>query len=358
MDKTQKDLDLYFLTRNVQWRYRLDQYEDATIREMLKTVRASVADVQLQLFNGDAVPRGDALLDELQALSAGLRKRLGEDVADMATEALNYSAQEHAAIISIDGRVPINNVALSAEQFRAFLGGPAGGGVSLPAWVDAAWGSTVTEQIKRNLNVAALQGESYQKAVRGLLDSTIADFAEREAITIARTYVQTANVAAQMAVYEANDDLVTGWKWSSVLEPGYSKSGRGTCTRCAALDGQIFKMGKGPNIPLHCRCRCVALPVMKTWRELGLDRDELESAIRPYTIRPDQNIDAGGMRTIIESGRHQGDYASWWAKQNRAFRVNAVGPGRFEMLEAGKIQFSDLVDGTGRQRTLAELARL
>ena len=89
MDKTQKDLDLYFLTRNVQWRYRLDQYEDTTIAEMLKTVRAAVADVQLQLFNGDAVPRGDALLDELQALSAGLRKRLGEDVADMATEALN-----------------------------------------------------------------------------------------------------------------------------------------------------------------------------------------------------------------------------------------------------------------------------
>ena len=357
MDKTQKDLDLYFLTRNVQWRYRLDQYEDATIAEMLKTVRAAVADVQLQLFNGDTAPRGDALLDELQALSAGLRKRLGEDVADMATEALNYSAQEHASILSIDGRVPINNVALSAEQFRAFLGGPAGG-VSLPAWVDAAWGSTVMEQVRRNLNIAVLQGESYQKAVRGLLESSIADFTEREAITIARTYVQTASVAAQMSLYEANDDLVTGWKWSAVLEGGYSKSGRGTCLRCSCLDQRQFKMGEGPPIPLHPRCRCVALPVMKSWRELGLDRDELEPAIRPYTIRPDVNIDAGGMRTIIESGRHQGDYASWWAKQDMAFRVNAVGPGRFELLESGRIKFEDLVDAQGRQRTLEELGRL
>ena len=689
MDKTQKDLDLYFLTRNVQWRYRLDQYEDAVIAEMLKTVRAAVADVQLQLFNGDAVPRGDALLDELQALSAGLRKRLGEDVADMATEALNYSAQEHASILSIDNRVPINNVALSADQFRAFLGGPAGG-VSLPAWVDAAWGNAVTEQVKRNLNIAVLQGESYQKAVRGLLESTIADFTEREAVTIARTYVQTANVAAQMSLYEANDDLVTGWKWSSVLEPGYSKTGRGTCLRCQSLDQRRFKMGEGPPIPLHPRCvtgdtlisapgvvaairikysgpiidiridggntlsctpnhrimtdrgvkfagdiqkgdkviydrahaegihgskdhyglptkaedifhffadrfelfkaeptspgvdlhgdelfvegdidivapksllrgdfetllfqdlkdmflpssnvsdaflpglskstsmlvrmglsaqsvsrflsvfdallfchsgeskngalarsawlnscagkvapdgslvgpemirdfirtkaagvhgdnfldgeldriwmlcadlaalhgrssfvaegdalpdksafdwlssppeevanlflglsssvelrdvefvgersfnghvydlqsisstyynegmlssncRCVALPVMKTWRELGLDRDELDAAIRPYTIRPDANIDAGGMRTIIESGRHQGDYASWWAKQPEAFKINAVGPGRYELLKSGKISFADLVDGDGRQRTLKEL---
>ena len=109
---------------------------------------------------------------------------------------------------------------------------------------------------------------------------------------------------------------------------------------------------------LSSNCRCVALPVLKSWRELGLDRDELEPAIRPYTIRPDVNIDAGGMRTIIESGRHQGDYASWWAKQDRAFRVNAVGPGRFELLEAGKIKFEDLVDAQGRQRTLEELGRL
>ncbi len=161
MDKTQKDLDLYFLTRNVTWRYRLDQYEDAVIAEMLKTVRAAVSDVQKQLFNGDSVPRGDALLDELQALSAGLRKRLGEDVADMATEALNYSAQEHAAILSIDNRVPINNVALSPDQFRAFMSSPATGGVSLPAWVDAAWGNAVTEQVKRNLNIAVLQMRCY-----------------------------------------------------------------------------------------------------------------------------------------------------------------------------------------------------
>jgi hypothetical protein len=358
MDKTQADLDLYFLTRNVQWRYRLDQYEDAVIADMLKTVRAAVSDVQKQLFMGEGVPRADVLVQELEALSAGLRKRLGEDVADMATEALNYSAIEHQAILSINGAASINTVALSAEQFRAFMSGPASGGVSLPAWVDAAWGSTVTEQVKRNLNIAVLQGESYQKAVRGLLDSTIADFTEREAVTIARTYIQTANVAAQMAVYEANDDLVQMWEWSAVLEPGFSKSGRGTCIRCQSLDGRRFKLREGPPIPLHARCRCIARPITKTWRELGLDRDELEEAIRPYTIRPNENIDAGGMRTIIESGRHQGDYANWWAKQDRAFRVNAVGPGRFELLEAGKIKFEDLVDAQGRQRTLEELGRL
>jgi hypothetical protein len=357
MDKTQEQLDLYFLTRNVQWRYRLDQYEDATIREMLKTVRSTVAEIKREIFDGDAPANADALVAELEALSAGLRRKIGEDVATMSGVAAEYSATEHAAIMSLDGRVAVNTVALSAAQFQAFLGGSSGG-TPLPQWVDDAWGHVVSDQIKRNLNIAVLRGEGYQKAVRGLLDSSIADFTEREAVTIARTYVQTANVAAQMAVYQANDDLVKGWRWSSVLEPGYSKSGRGTCTRCAALDGRQFKLNEGPSIPLHPRCRCVAIPVTKTWRDLGIDRDEIEDAIRPYTIRPDVNIDAGGMRTIIESGRHQGDYASWWAKQDKAFRVNAVGPGRFELLESGKISFSQLVDSQGRQRTLKELRSL
>lgn len=64
------------------------------------------------------------------------------------------------------------------------------------------------------------------------------------------------------------------------------------------------------------------------------------------------------MYCIIESGWHQGDYASWWAKQNREFRLNAVGPGRFELLESGRIEFGDLVDSRGRQRTLEELRGL
>src|SRR5574343_1732568 len=153
MDKTQADLDLYFLTRNVQWRYRLDQYEDATIREMLKTVRSAVAEIKLEIFENDAPENADALIAELEALSAGLRKRIGEDVATMSSVAGEYSVAEHAAIMSLDGAVRINNVALSAAQFKEFLGGSTQG-TPLPAWVDAAWGEAVSEKIKRNLNVA------------------------------------------------------------------------------------------------------------------------------------------------------------------------------------------------------------
>lgn len=99
----------------------------------------------------------------------------------------------------------------------------------------------------------------------------------------------------------------------------------------------------------------MALPVTKTWRELGIDADEMEDVARPYTMRPDKNIDAGGSRTIIENGFHDGDYGSWFKNQSSVFQDNAVGPKRAAMLRAGKVGFHDLVDETGRLRTLDEL---
>lgn len=347
-------LNLYFLARNVEWRYRLDQYEAEVIRDMLRRVEDALNEIMAEeIFYGK--PRSSAeVVAELEALSVALRKRLGEDVAHMSSVAAEASARTHASILSVGGLIAVNGAALSADQFRSFLAGRSGG-TSLPAWVDAAWGRAVSERIKRQLDIGVLRGEGYPKLVRRLLNEGFEQFARRDAVTIARTYVQTANVAAQMSLYEANKDLVKAWKWCAVLEPGYMKTGRGTCLQCAALDGQVFKVGEGPSIPRHPNCRCVGRPVTKTWHELGIDLDELQEAARPYTIRPDKNIDAGGRRTIIEAGQHRGDYASWFEKRDRKFKLNAVGPGRLELLESGVIQFKDMVDRKGNLRTLEEL---
>ena len=66
-------LDKYFLTRTVQWRYRLDQYEDTTIREMLKTVRSTVAEIKRGIFDGDVPGNADAPICALGVPFAGLR---------------------------------------------------------------------------------------------------------------------------------------------------------------------------------------------------------------------------------------------------------------------------------------------
>lgn len=39
----------------------------------------------------------------------------------------------------------------------------------------------------------------------------------------------------------------------------------GPCGRCAALDGQIFAVGTGPQVPLHPHCHCRREWVYRRW---------------------------------------------------------------------------------------------
>ncbi len=99
-----------------------------------------------------------------------------------------------------------------------------------------------------------------------------------EAVTLARSYVQTVNVEAQKMIATKNKSLVKGWTWNSAAENGhyYSKkggSGRGICLMCLSLGSKkiVYPIDGGPIIPLHPRCRCVRHLVTKTWKELGVD---------------------------------------------------------------------------------------
>jgi hypothetical protein len=354
--------ELYLLARNVQWRYRLDQYEDASLKGILATLDKAAKEVKAGLdrymvsqFQDE---RGAAMLAEFDSLTLTVRQQMTSNIAEAAAYAGEYATAEHVDILSFGGLVaPFNNVALSAAQFRQFFAETPLGGSLLSGWVDKAFDSTVKAGMMEELQAGVLQGEGYAKLTRRLLSDF--ELTKREAITLTRTYVQTANVQAQEAVYATNADIVPRVKWCATLENIYSSTGRGTCLRCAALDGREWERdAKRPNAPLHPRCRCVILPVTKSFKELGFDLPELEDAARPYTKRPDKNIDAGGKRTIEEVGQHQGDYKSWFEAQSDAFKRDAVGPNRLELLKAGKVQFGDLVDDAGRTRTLDDLKAL
>lgn len=354
--------DLYLLARNVQWRYRLDQYENATLKSILATLDKSAKEVKAGLDKymvGQVQDeRGQAMLAEFQSLTLATRQQLTNDIAEAAAYAGSYSTAEHVDILSFGGLVaPFNNVALSAEQFRSFFDTTPLGGSLLSEWVDKAFDSTAKAGMLEELQAGVLQGEGYAKLTNRLLSDF--ELTKREATTLTRTYVQTANVQAQEAVYLANADIVEKVKWCATLENIYGSTGRGTCLRCASLDGREFPLkGTKPAMPLHPRCRCCWAPITLTYKELGIDLPELEAAARPFTKRPNVNIDTGGRRTIEEVGQNQGDYASWFEKQGKAFQLEAVGPNRMKLLDAGQVRFADLVDGQGDLRTLEELKAL
>jgi len=111
----------------------------------------------------------------------------------------------------------VSFVSLSAEQIRQMFVDTPLGGKTLSAWVDAAFDTTVKDGIKEELNVGMLQGEGYPKLVKRLSQG-FDMLSKEQATTLARTYVQSANVAAMEAVYKQNADVVKrvngGRRWS------------------------------------------------------------------------------------------------------------------------------------------------
>ena len=355
--ESQEMMNLYQIARNVVLRNELDAYETESLKGLLAALDQAKNEVSARFEHSVAdmkdwtADRLERVLYELDEMSAGVRQHLSGQLLDMAGHVGEYATLTHGDILSLGGRVAaFESVALTSAQYRAFFAETELGGHSLQGWVDRAFDGSMQRAMLTDLQSGVLQGEGYPALVRRIEEGF--DMFRGEAITLARTYVQTANVTASQIVADANNSIMRGWRWCSTLEHGFHQSGTGTCLRCAALDGKEFKIGQGPVVPLHPRCRCFIIWLTKTWRELGLDIDEMKEAARPYTIRPDKNIDAGGRRTILESGFHQGTYGEWIMAQNENVKLNLLGPGRYDLLKSGKVNFGDLVDAQGNLKTL------
>ena len=351
-------IELYQTARQIIWRYNLDEIEVSSLRTSMRSIERAVKDIlsnpTQKLKRWEQLRRQD-LLREIESLIAGILEQVSGEISILAGQAGAESAIYHSQTMSFGGKIPgFNNVSLSPEQFQSFFQTTPLGGQTLNQWVNRAFDATVRQGILEDLGAGVLQGKGYRGLVNNIMGH-MEGFTRKEAVTLARSFVQQANVSAQQAVMAANPDIVKQWKWSSVLENSNRQTGTGTCLRCASLDGSTYNLGDGPPIPLHPNCRCVPVPVTVSYRELGVDIDEIEDVARPWTERPDIPIGEGS-RNILTWGEHQGEYASWFESRGEQFQKNVVGPKRLAMIQSGKVKFKDLVDPqTGRLYRLDEL---
>ena len=358
-------LDLYYLTRNIQWRYSLDQWEDEQLKRLLAAHDKAARTAMRKLEDSVGVDaydeaRARALLGQFAAMTDAVKAQVGAGVAEVAYAAAGACITEHDDILSLGGLVPgFNTVALAPAQLRSLIVDTPVGGRTLQGWVDRAYDLHTQERIKAEVEAGFLTGEGYGPLISRVGEGM--DRARHEVITLTRTYVQNVNVSAQEAVYRANPDVVHGVKWCATLEAA-AKNGSGTCIVCAALDGKEWRYEEDgtrphPPCPKHPRCRCLLLPLTPSWRELGIPIDDFEAAVRPYTQRGAGNIDAGGKRLIEEVGFDGGDYASWFARQPAARQANVLGPTRFELYRNSGYTLEDFLTPDGELIPVKALKR-
>ena len=285
-----------------------------------------------------------ARIDKQLKEASTVIKQYYDEAAGIARDTTSNVAQVSASATTDSLLMAVGNqVAMAAIPTASYLETLAGNTIIQGA-VQADWWSRQSEDTAFKFQSAVRQGlvsaettPQIVKRVRGVLD-----ISKRNAETLVHTSVQSVANTTREKIFADNDDVISGKEWSSALD-------RRTCPTCGALDGKRWTTdGKKINHsmvyqipPKHFRCRCSMIPVLKTWRELGINMDEL----------PD------GTRASMEGQVNDKTFADWLKRKNESdpsFADRTLGKGRAELWRNGKITMDQMISG-GQPLSLNEL---
>ena len=342
----QDRIDRYMMARSVAWRVELDQWEDSQLSEVLKSVDQARGEIIAELEDRAKQmkvtkwtdDRLKSLLNEMEGLTLGIKDQLGEDLDDIATTAATKTVEEYNDIMSVSGTMPgFNNVELSPEQLRSMIATPLGG-LQAAEVVKNAFDHNLVDRVKQDIDAGVLRGESYRKLVDRVQENW--GGARNDVISITRTQVQEMNNRASWEVADQNRDIMQQqWEWSAILD-------NRACIRCASLDGQRFDFDDPIPIPRHIRCRCLRRYLTKSYRELGVDIDEMEEPLRNWVLR-DGQVGVGGA-VAEKMGKFRGSYREFFKDLPYKRQVEIVGKTRADLIRKGKLNFDDLADSRGQ----------
>lgn len=131
----------------------------------------------------------------------------------------------------------------------------------------AGFGEEAAKKASQALMFGVTNG-SNPRVVAALLDRAL-NVPRWRALTIARTEMLRAYRSANIATMRANSDVVEKWRWEAAP---------GACPICIDMDGTVHDLDE--EMDSHPNCRCVPVPVTKSWSDIlsGLDESDLEEA--------------------------------------------------------------------------------
>ncbi len=161
----------------------------------------------------------------------------------------------------------------------------------------------------------------------------------REVATLTRSAITHVANGSRESLYAENAEVIKGAQWVATLDSA-------TCPTCAGLDGQVFEPGNGTRPPAHHQCRCTTIPVLKSWRELGIKLPELPPATRAQ-VRADLN----GQPSEKVS------FSGWLRKQPAVVQNEVLGPTRAKLWRSGKADIRSFTAPDGSILPLPELEK-
>jgi len=260
---------------------------------------------------------------------------LTDDMTQLATSEALFVQQaiNTAATISIANRIPPDKILERIANAPLYMG-------STIMETFSQFDEKLKFDLQAEIRQAVIQGEAIPQIKKRIVERF--GVAGNQAESIARTATATLTNNVRMEVYKENEDIIKGYQHHSVLDSRTTKI-------CGVRDGLKWNLEHNPigghslpfrQPPLHPRCRSIMIPILKSYRELGLNIDEISGLTR-------SSLNGQVPSTTT--------FTSWFDGKDKAFQEKYLGRGRFDLYKSGKITLSNLIGKGGEPLTLREL---
>lgn len=192
-------------------------------------------------------------------------------------------------------------------------------------------------RLRDAIRMGVVQGESIEEIIARVRGTAalnyrdgILEIGRRGAEALVRTAVAHTTSAARDLLFAQNRDIIAKEQWVATLDSR-------VCLTCAGRDGTFFEVGKGARTPAHIGCRCIRVPVLKSWQELGLKDlpPDLRSALDGRTTKPES-------------------FDQWLKRQSISVQNAVLGPTRANLYRNGQ-SLDSFTNRAGDALTLEQL---
>lgn len=196
------------------------------------------------------------------------------------------------------------------------------------------------DTFQSQIRLGVLNGSTNNEIVKGL-KPILDNFTKNNVTTLVKTSLNTFTNDVRFGIYKENESVFKGYQHQSVID-------NRTSLICSVRDNLAWDLDLKPighNLPfkkpsLHYNCRSIILPIIRSYKELGIDLEEVSGLTR-------SSMDGELARNI--------SFSDWFEKKPKSFQEEYLGTGRYQLFKDGKITLSNLVNQDGKTLTVKEL---
>lgn len=343
----------------------LQQFSTGSVHKIIALLNRAGAHVEKELlqalslmtFESFNVDRLETLLTSVRAMNRAAYQKLAEqlssDMRDLSSYELDHQYDLFSHVIPAQVLIELPLARVNAEQvYAATMARPFQGRL-LREWAASQEAGSM-QRIRDTVRSGYVEQQTLQQIVqrvRGTRANKYEDgvlaISRREAEAVVRTALSHTAGYARDSFLADNEQLVKAQQWVSVLdtrtsEPCILRDGKQFSNDATHTPiGHSYPWGAGPG-RFHWNCRSTSIPVVKSFRELGFNIDELPPGTRA-------SLDG----YVAEDTT----FADWIKKQSAARQDDALGPMRGKLLRDGGLTVDKFANNKGVWYTIDELRK-